>query len=195
MLPRNSSNWDDSIVETNKVWLTGYWIPQRKKHATEVIYIRRPSPSMYVLNTYSYSSHIRSSDFPQQAKIVRCYVENSSYISSRIFDNVIAKWTFCVQQFFSTKNYLQSSHYHVKTKSAAIFFFLLLLSFSSLFLFLLSFSFFTVILELLGLKKPAFWRPFSQMTANFVGLDFKKSATYIWFLIRSFLHPSLPLHY
>ena len=109
-----------------------------------------------VLKTYSYSSHIRSSDFPQQAKIVRCYVENSSYISSRIFDNVIAKWTFCVQQFFSTKNYLQSSHYHVKTKSAAIFFFLLLLSFSSLFLFLLSFSFFTVILELLGLKKPAF---------------------------------------
>ena len=70
-------------------------------------------------------------------------MENSSYISSRIFDNVIAKWTFCVQQFFSTKNYLQSSHYHVKTKSAAIVFFfssppflLLGLSFSP-FLFLL----------------------------------------------------------
>ena len=32
------------------------------------------------------------------------------YISSWIFENVIAKWTFCVQQFSSAKNYLQSSH-------------------------------------------------------------------------------------
>ena len=25
--------------------------------------------------------------------------------SSQIFDNIIAKWTFCIQQFFSAKNY------------------------------------------------------------------------------------------
>ena len=46
----------------------------------------------------------------------------------------------------------------LKTKSVTIAFFLLPLSLSSLFLFLflLSFSFVTMILELLGLKKPAF---------------------------------------
>ena len=33
------------------------------------------------------------------------------YVSSRIFDNVIAKLTFRVQHFFSAKNYLQSSNY------------------------------------------------------------------------------------
>ena len=64
----------------------------------------------------------------------------------------------------------------IKTKSATIAFFRLLLSFSSLFLFLFSFSFVTMILELLGLKKHAFWRFFTQMTANFVRLVFKKSA-------------------
>ena len=42
----------------------------------------------------------------------------------------------------------------IKTKSATIAFFLLLLSFSSVSLFLLSFFFVSVILELLGLKKP-----------------------------------------
>ena len=36
----------------------------------------------------------------------------------------------------------------------------------------------TVIFELLGLKKPAFWRLFTQMTANFVRLVFKQSVTY-----------------
>ena len=65
----------------------------------------------------------------------------------------------------------------IKTKSATFaFLFLLLLSFSSLFLFLLSFFFVTMILDLLGLKKPVFWRFFTQMTANFVMLVFKKSA-------------------
>ena len=45
----------------------------------------------------------------------------------------------------------------LKTKSAAIgFFSFLLLSFFSFVLFLLSFSFVTVILELLGLERPAF---------------------------------------
>ena len=33
------------------------------------------------------------------------------HISSGIFDNVIAKWTFCVEQFFSAKKYLQSRYY------------------------------------------------------------------------------------
>lgn len=36
-----------------------------------------------------------------------------------------------------------------------------------------------MILEFLGLKKPAFWRLFSEMTANFVSLVFEKSARYI----------------
>ena len=72
----------------------------------------------------------------------------------------------------------------ILTKSATIaFFLLLLLSFSSLFLFLLFFFFVTMILELLGLKKPAFWRFFTQMTANFVRLVFKKSARHILIII------------
>ena len=52
----------------------------------------------------------------------------------------IAKWTFCAQQFFSAKN---SKVTTIKTKSATIAFFRLLLSFSSLFL--LSYSFVTLI--------------------------------------------------
>ena len=51
----------------------------------------------------------------------------------------------------------------MKTKSATTAFFL----FSSSFLFPLSFSFVAVILELLGLKKPVFWRLFTQMTEHF----------------------------
>ena len=108
-----------------------------------------------------------------------------SYISSRIFDNVISKWTFCVRQFFRPKTIFKVAI--LKTKSATIAFFLLLLSSSSLllflflFLFLLSSSFVTMILELLGLKKPAFWRLFTQMTANFVRLVFKKSARYVYY--------------
>ena len=67
----------------------------------------------------------------------------------------------------------------IKTKSAAIgFLSLLLFSFFSLFLFLLSFSFVTVILELLGLERRAFWHLFTQMTANFVRLVFKISVRY-----------------
>ena len=68
----------------------------------------------------------------------------------------------------------------IKPRSATIVFFslslsLLLLSYSSPFLFLRSFSFVTVMLELLRLKKHAFWRLFTQITANFVRLVFKKS--------------------
>ena len=67
----------------------------------------------------------------------------------------------------------------VKAKSATITLFssppFLLLALP----FLLSFSFVTLILELLGLKKRAFWRFFTQMTANFVGLVVKKSARYL----------------
>lgn len=63
-------------------------------------------------------------------------------ISSRIFDDVIAKWTF-----------LRPSP---KLRVQPLLFLLFLLSFSSLFLFLLSFPFVTVILELFGLKKLSF---------------------------------------
>ena len=68
----------------------------------------------------------------------------------------------------------------IKTKSATIAFFssppflLLPLSFSP-FLFLCY-----VILEILGVKKPAIWSRFTQMTANFVRLVFKKSARPIY---------------
>ena len=54
------------------------------------------------------------------------------------------------------------------------------------FLFLLSFFFVTMILELLGLKKHAFWRFFTQMTANFVRLVFKKSARICIYLITPY---------
>ena len=76
-----------------------------------------------------------------------------------------------------------------------LLFFLLLHSFS-LFLFLLSFSYVTMILELLGLKKPAFWRLFTEMTRNFVRLVFKipntpyriygKDDIYIYFYFNFF---------
>ena len=94
------------------------------------------------------------------------------YISSPIFENVITKWTFCVQQFFSAKN---SKVAIIKLRVQPFLFSLLLLFFSSLSLFLLSVSFVTVILELLWLKKPAFWRLFTQMTANFVRSFSRKS--------------------
>ena len=42
---------------------------------------------------------------------VLCLAENYVYMSNRILDDVIAKWTFCAEQFFSAKNYLQSSYY------------------------------------------------------------------------------------
>ena len=86
------------------------------------------------------------------------------YMFSRIFENVIAKWTFYVGQCFLAKN---SKVAIIKTKSATIaFFFVLFLSFSSLLLFLLSFFFVTVILELLGLKKHAFWRLWLQQVRS-----------------------------
>ena len=43
-----------------------------------------------------------------------------------------------------------------------------------------------MILELLGLKKHAFWRFFTQMTANFVRLVFKKSARICIYLITPY---------
>ena len=49
----------------------------------------------------------------------------------------------------------------------ALFFFL------ALGFFILSFSFASVIFELIGRKKPASWRLFTQVAANFVGLVFK----------------------
>ena len=84
---------------------------------------------------------------------------------SRISENVTANWTFCVQQFFFSAKVAI-----VNTKSATIDFSLLLVSSSSLFLLLLSFSFVRVILEQIGLKKPAAWRLSIQMTANFLWL-------------------------
>ena len=80
--------------------------------------------------------------------------------------------------FFSAKN---SKVTFIKTKSATIAFFLLLLFFFSLFLFPLSSSFVNWFSELLGLKKRAFWHLCTQMTVteNFVRLVFKKMVRYI----------------
>ena len=61
---------------------------------------------------------------------------------------------FASDRFFRPKTISEVAI--LKTNSATIAFFLLLLSLSSLFLFLLSSCFVTMILELLGLKKPAF---------------------------------------
>ena len=70
----------------------------------------------------------------------------------------------------------------IKSKKPLLFF-LLLLSLSSLFL--SPFLFFVnLILELLGLNKRAFWRLFTQMTAKFLRLVFKKSARYILYKLR-----------
>ena len=69
--------------------------------------------------------------------------------------------------------YLQSNYYK-NQECNHCFFSLLLLSFSLFFLFLLSSFFVAVILELLMLKKRAFWCLFTQITANFVTLVFKK---------------------
>ena len=60
-------------------------------------------------------------------------------------------------------------------------FLLLALSFSSY----LGFSFVNMILEFIGLKKSAFWRLFTQMTANFVRFVLKKPVRYMLFKIRS----------
>ena len=77
----------------------------------------------------------------------------------------------------------------IKTKSTTTAFSLLLPSFSSHFLFFsLSFSFVTVIWKLLGLKKPAFWRLFTQLTANFLRLVFK-NPLHIFSPVSGVRHP------
>ena len=88
--------------------------------------------------------------------------------SSRVFENVIAKWIFCVQQFFRPKI---SKVANIKTKSATIAFF----SSPTFFLLALSFYLSPFVLELIGFKKPAMWRLFTQMTSNFVRFLFKTS--------------------
>ena len=103
------------------------------------------------------------------------------YISNRNFENVTAKWTFFVQKFFWHKVVI------IKTKSATIAFFL----FSSFpsphsFFFSFPFPFVTMILELLGLKKPAFWCLFTQIISNFVRLVFKKSARCLQIILPIF---------
>ena len=75
--------------------------------------------------------------------------------SSRIFENFTAKWTLCVQQFFSAKVAI------IKTKSATIAFSPLLLSSFPL----LSVSFVSGLVS--ALPKVCLLTPFTQMTAKF----------------------------
>ena len=92
--------------------------------------------------------------------------------SSRIFENVIPKWTFSVQQFFFGQSISKVAIIATKSKTIAFFssppFLLLALFFSFPFPSLLWFW------SLSGLTKPAFWRLFTQMTSNFLRLVFKK---------------------
>ena len=101
--------------------------------------------------------------------------------SSRIFDNVIAKWSFWVRQFFRPKFVSQRS----RIITIAFFLFSSFPSprpFSFPFLSLLWFWSFSV-----GLKKPAFWHLFTQMTANFVRLFFKKSELDIYIKTKHYV--------
>ena len=107
-------------------------------------------------------------------------VPNYVHTSSRI-ENVTAKLVdlFRPTFFFRPKPPKVAI---IKTKSATIasFFcppFYMLLA---VFLFLLSFFFVRVILELIRPKKLAFWRLFTQMTANFVRLVFENSAKHTY---------------
>ena len=59
-------------------------------------------------------------------------------ISSQILDIIITKWTFCIKQFFSAKNYLQSSYYKKRVQPLLFFF---ISSFPSPHSFFLSFPF------------------------------------------------------
>ena len=78
----------------------------------------------------------------------------------------------------------------IKTKSTTIAFFLFsfLPSPRTFFFFSLSFSFVTVIWKLLGLKKPAFWSLFTQLTANFLRLVFK-NPLHIFSPVSGVRHP------
>ena len=93
--------------------------------------------------------------------------------SSRIFENFTAKWTLCVQQFFSAKVAI------IKTKGATITFSPVLLSSFSL----LSFSFISglvsVILELIAPKSLPFDAFSLKWRQNFVRLVFKKIGLHI----------------
>ena len=82
----------------------------------------------------------------------------------------------------------------IKTKSTTIAFFLFsfLPSPRTFFFFSLSFSFVTVIWKLLGLKKPAFWRLFTQLTANFLRLVFK-NPLHIFSPVSGVRHPEYSL--
>ena len=72
-----------------------------------------------------------------------------------IFENVTAKQTFCVKQFFFREKTIFKVAI-IKTKSATIPFFSLLFLSSFSLSFFLSFSFFSVLLQLIGPKKSAF---------------------------------------
>ena len=100
-----------------------------------------------------------------------CFQNSDSYIYNLNFYHFL---TFTVGKPEVIANWLFSKQRTHELTIVFLWFFLLLLSFSLLFLFLLSFFFVAVILELLMLKKPAFWCLFTQITANFVTLVFKK---------------------
>ena len=106
-------------------------------------------------------------------------------IISRILKKLSPNGPFASNSFFRPKTISKVAIIITKIVTIAFFssppFLLLALSFSP-FLFLRYCDFGAV----LGLKKPAFWRLFTQMTANFLKLVFKKSVGYKWALLISF---------
>ena len=112
---------------------------------------------------------------------------NFLYNYSRLFGFLITlspNGPFASNSFFRPKTISRVAI--IKTKSAAIVFF-----FSSPRSFFFSFPFsvfVTVIFELLGLKKLAFWRLLTQMTANFV---FKLNRLDIYNIICIYSCPTL----
>ena len=106
--------------------------------------------TLLLCNNISKKIICKSGHLNQMRNKINFKYYNYNCICSRIFEKVIARPTFCVQQFFTAKVAI------IKTKSATLIFSLLLLSSSSLFLFFLSSYFVSVILELIGPPKTAF---------------------------------------
>ena len=104
--------------------------------------------------------------------------------SSRIFENVAAKWTFSVQQFFSAKNYLQSSHYKNYESNHCFFLF-------SLFVPPRSFFFSFPFLRQVGFKKSTRYTNISKILLVFITTQAKisrgvTSQFSIFFIVLSF---------
>lgn len=107
------------------------------------------------------------------------------YIANRIFENVCAKYTpSSVKRFFFFSVSKVAITLKIECSHCLFPFSSFLPPLPLLVQFSFPFFFASVIFELIGHKKLAFW-PFFNQAANFAGFVFKKSARYIstWTLI------------